>query len=83
LERLLEAADSPRITVQVMPFAGPAHPGLLGPFVVASFDNGPDAAYLDNALDGQITERRAQVGRVSLLYDPLRTEALSPGRHES
>jgi transcriptional regulator with XRE-family HTH domain len=79
LGRLLEAADNPRITVQVMPFAGGAHPGLLGPFVVASFDNGPDAAYLDNALDGQITERRAQVGRVSLLYDTLRTEALSPG----
>jgi hypothetical protein len=47
--------------------------------VVASFENGPDAAYLDNALNGQVTERRAQVARVSLLYDTLRSEALSPG----
>jgi transcriptional regulator with XRE-family HTH domain len=79
LGHLVEAADGPRITVQVMPFAAAAHPGLLGPFVVASFAAGPDAAYLDNALDGQVTERRAQVGRVSLLYDTLRSEALSPG----
>jgi transcriptional regulator with XRE-family HTH domain len=79
LGRLVETVDSPRITVQVMPFATAAHPGLLGPFVVASFENGPDAAYLDNALDGQVTERRKQVGRVALLYDTLRSEALSPG----
>jgi transcriptional regulator with XRE-family HTH domain len=79
LERLIEAAASPRITVQVMPFAAAAHPGMLGPFVVASFESDPDAAYLDNALAGQVTERRKEVSRVSLLYDTLRSEALSPG----
>jgi transcriptional regulator with XRE-family HTH domain len=79
LERLVEAAASPRITVQVMPFAAAAHPGMLGPFVVASFESDPDAAYLDNALAGQVTERRKEVSRVSLLYDTLRSEALSPG----
>jgi hypothetical protein len=79
LGRLAEAADNPRITVQVMPFAAAAHPGLLGPFVVASFAAGPDAAYLDNALAGQVTERRKEVSRVTLLHDTLRTGALSPG----
>jgi transcriptional regulator with XRE-family HTH domain len=79
LGRLVGAAENPRVTIQVMPSSADAHPGLLGPFVVASFENGPDAAYLDNALDGQVTERRAQVGRVALLYDTLRSEALSPG----
>jgi transcriptional regulator with XRE-family HTH domain len=79
LSRLAEAAASPRITVQVMPFASAAHPGLLGPFVVASFETGPDAAYLDNALNGQVTERRPEVSRVGLLYDILRSEALSQG----
>ena len=79
LGHLVEAAASPRITVQVMPFAAAAHPGMLGPFVVASFESDPDAAYLDNALAGQVTERRKEVSRVSLLYDTLRSEALSPG----
>jgi hypothetical protein len=79
LAHLVEANGNPRITVQVLPFAAAAHPGLLGPLLVASFDNDRDAAYLDNALDGQVTERRKQVSRVSLLYEKLRIEALSPG----
>jgi transcriptional regulator with XRE-family HTH domain len=79
LTHLLEAVASPRITIQVMPFTTSAHPGMLGPFLVASFGSGPDAAYLDNALDGQVTERRSDVFRVSLLYDTLRGEALAPG----
>lgn len=58
-----------------MPFSHPAHPGMLGPFVVASFAEGPDAVYLDNALNGQVTERRPAVSRMSLLYDTLRSEA--------
>jgi transcriptional regulator with XRE-family HTH domain len=79
LGRLAEAADHPRVTIQVMPFDMAAHPGMLGPFVVASFEDGPDAAYLDNALAGQVTERRKDVSRVALLYDTLRSEALAPG----
>lgn len=77
--RLIEAAASPRITIQVMPFTASAHPGLLGPFIVASFDHDPDAAYLDNALNGQVTERRSEVTQVGLLYETLAREALSPG----
>jgi Domain of unknown function (DUF5753) len=64
--------------VQIMPFSTDAHPGLLGPFVVASFDSEPDVAYLANALNGQITERRREVSRVAWLYDTLRSEALTP-----
>jgi|HubBroStandDraft_1064217.scaffolds.fasta_scaffold36736_1 transcriptional regulator with XRE-family HTH domain len=79
LGRLVGTAENPRITTQIMPSLANAHPGLLGPFVVASFENSPDAAYLDNALDGQVTERRAQVAQVALLYETLRSEALSPG----
>jgi transcriptional regulator with XRE-family HTH domain len=79
LGRLVEAAENPRITIQIMPFTAAAHPGLLGPFVVASFEHGPDAAYLDSVLDGQVSERRKQVEQARLLYDTLAREALSPG----
>jgi transcriptional regulator with XRE-family HTH domain len=78
LGRLVATARNPRITIQVMPFSAGAHPGLLGPFVVASFDSNPDAAYLDNALSGQVTERRKEVAGVALLYETLAREALSP-----
>jgi transcriptional regulator with XRE-family HTH domain len=79
LNRLVEAAGNPRVTIQVMPLSAAAHPGMLGNFVVASFEDGPDAAYLDNALNGQVTERRKDVARVALLYDTMAREALSPG----
>jgi transcriptional regulator with XRE-family HTH domain len=79
LAHLAEMAGNPRITVQVLPFGAAAHPGMLGPFLVASFDSDRDSAYLDNALDGQVTERRNQVARITLLYDSLRSVALSPG----
>jgi transcriptional regulator with XRE-family HTH domain len=77
---LAMTASSPRVTVQVLPFGAPGRCGLLAPFVVASFAPGPDpdAAYLDNALDGHTTERREQVARLSLLYDTLAREALNP-----
>jgi transcriptional regulator with XRE-family HTH domain len=78
LGRLAAAERNPRITVQVMPFSAGAHPGLLGPFVVASFDGSPDAAYLDNALIGHLSERRKDVARVALLYETLAREALAP-----
>src|ERR1039458_8705569 len=78
LGRLVATASNPRITIQVMPFSAGAHPGMLGPFVVASFDSNPDAAYLDNALAGQVTERRKEVAAVALLYETLAREALSP-----
>jgi hypothetical protein len=79
LGHLADMAANPRVTVQVLPFGVAAHPGMLGPFLVASFDSDRDSAYLDNALDGQVTERRNQVARITLLYDSLRSVALSPG----
>jgi transcriptional regulator with XRE-family HTH domain len=78
LGHLVESAANPRISIQVLPWSAGEHPGLLGNLVVASFENGPDAAYLDNTLNGQVTERRKDVARVTLLYDTLTAEALSP-----
>jgi transcriptional regulator with XRE-family HTH domain len=81
LGRLLAVADGdPRVTVQVLPFGSPGCAGMLAPFVVASFAPDPraDVAYLDNALDGATTERRDQVARLTLLYDALAREALTP-----
>lgn len=80
LEYLADAAASPRVSVQVLPFSSPGCSGLLAPFVVASFapDPRPDVAYLDNALDGHLTDRREQVARLALLYDALAREALRP-----
>ncbi len=80
LERLTAAAAGPRVSIQVLPFSSPGCAGLLAPFVVASFapDPRPDVAYLDNALDGNPTEKRDEVARITLMYDALAREALRP-----
>src|ERR1019366_6145447 len=82
LDHLVTAARQPGVTVQVMPSAAGAHPGLLGSLVIASFDRAPDIAYLDNALTGQLVERREDVTNVVMLYDTLRAEALPPRASE-
>jgi hypothetical protein len=81
LEHLVTVAETdPRVTVQVLPFGSPGCAGMLAPFVVASFAPGPrpDVAYLDNALDGNTTEKRDQVACLALRYDALAREALTP-----
>jgi transcriptional regulator with XRE-family HTH domain len=78
LDRLITAARDPWITIQIMPTAAGAHPGLLGPLVIAGFDTSPDIAYLDTALTGQVVERSEDVRQVASLYDSIRAEALSP-----
>lgn len=80
LEHLIATTrNNPRVTVQVMPFSFQAHPGMLGPFVLASVERPRDVAYLDNAMEGRPTERAKHVARLSLLCDTLMKEALSPG----
>jgi transcriptional regulator with XRE-family HTH domain len=78
LERLIDASREPMITVQVLPISAGAHPGLLGPVVIAGFGSGPDVAYMDNMLSGQVIERADDVEHAVTLYDTLRAEALSP-----
>jgi transcriptional regulator with XRE-family HTH domain len=63
LDRLLTASRAPWVTVQVMPASAGAHPGLLGPFVIAGFADAADVAYLDSVLTAQGTDQadRSQV----------------------
>jgi hypothetical protein len=76
LSRVAEAAEHPRITVQVIPPRTAAYPGLTGAFVLASFGQGPDALYLDTTLDGQVVHGGEEVDRASRLFEAIRSEAL-------
>jgi transcriptional regulator with XRE-family HTH domain len=50
LERLVEAADLPGVTLQVLPLASGAHPGLVGAFSILRFADAelPDVVYLEH-----------------------------------
>ncbi|MFC5180042.1 helix-turn-helix domain-containing protein [Actinomadura harenae] len=79
-EHLLDAAALHNVTVQVVPFAAGAHPGMMGPFVVMDFpeDVGVRVAYLDGQVGDLFLEEEAEVQRYSLAFEHLRGAALSP-----
>jgi transcriptional regulator with XRE-family HTH domain len=78
LERLVAAAEYPKVTIQVIPGAI-AHAGLLGHFVIADLDGKTPMVYLETAAEGQVTDSPSVVAHVALRFDRLRAEALPWG----
>lgn len=80
LTRLVELAQSPHVTVQVVPFGAGAHPGMEGPFLILGFPEqvDPDVVYVDSTSSGLYLEMAADVRRYSLMFDHLRAAALKP-----
>jgi transcriptional regulator with XRE-family HTH domain len=77
LEELAKAArTNRRVRVQVLPLAHGANPGMHGPFVIASFADERPAAFLDNHLSGQVTERKSDVAHLGLVFSTLTANAL-------
>ena len=81
IRRLIEMADRPNVTVEVVPFTAGAHPGLKGPFVVMEF---PDAAdddvlYLEGAR-GDLISRDVpeEVLAYREAFEQLRKMSLGP-----
>lgn len=80
LSRLVEVADLPHVTIQVVPFGAGAHPGMEGPFLILGFPEqaDPDVVYVDSTSSGVYLEMPADVRRYSLMFDHLRACALKP-----
>ncbi|MGW1200761.1 helix-turn-helix domain-containing protein [Streptomyces sp. NPDC002536] len=78
LGRLLEAAASPNVEVQVLPFAAGCHAAMGGSVTVLSFDNSPDVVYLEGSpsLTGIVRDRR-EVAQHSYRYHLVHAAALS------
>lgn len=73
---LLDAAELPNVTVQVVPRDCPALPGLTGAFVVARVPGEPDLVYLESAGGGYVTDRPLDVESIVRRYDVIRSLAL-------
>jgi transcriptional regulator with XRE-family HTH domain len=76
---LAEAARvNRRVRLQVLPLEHGATAGMGGAFLVANFPQERPAAVLDNLLTGQMTEKRAEVDRLALLFSTLASDAMTP-----
>lgn len=81
IAHLIEMAERPNITVQILPFRNGAHIGMTGPFALLRFP-GPPApsyiAYLENMTDELFIESEAESYHYLLAYDRLTEKALGP-----
>ncbi len=80
LRHLITAAGLETVTLQVLPASVGVHAALASPFTVLRFDGlgEPDIGYVEHTLGALLVEKEADVDRARLLFDRLRSDALSP-----
>ena len=85
LGHLVEAADLPNVTFQVIPFDVGAHAGMPGSFVFMQFGEAaiPDVVYFDSMAGDLFLEADADVRRYRLVFEHLRAVAVSPDESRS
>lgn len=77
LDRLLEANESPHITLQVLPFSKGAHAAALGSFVIiGGTEPTLDVVYVDFHTGSLFLEKDEELERYRLAFEYLRAQAL-------
>jgi len=77
---LIEVAELPNVTLQVVPFARGAHAGESGSFTVLRFEERdlPDVVYLEQLTNAVYLEQRSDVERYLEVVDEISSQALTP-----
>lgn len=78
LGRLIDAADSPDILIQVLPYSAYDHPGTDGPILVFDFADASSSGYTECNGGGMIVEQPEQVAGLVTSMNLIRAAALSP-----
>ena len=77
LDKLLDAADSPGIVLQTLPFTADNHAGADGPITVYEFAASPSVCYTECYGGGRIVEGREEVADLMTMISLIRASALS------
>lgn len=77
-ERLLEAGESPRIFLQILPYSARNVLGLLGGFTIADSSRGHHpVAYIDSqSTEDRVSDRPEDLKNLAFRYDAIRADAL-------
>ncbi len=80
LDTLLELMDRPNISVQVLPLEAGDKASMSGSFVMFSFgrDRSVSTVFVENLTSSQYLERDQELRGYTLVFDALRSAALSP-----
>jgi transcriptional regulator with XRE-family HTH domain len=74
---LIERAEEPNITVQIVPSRTGAYAGFMGAFTLLSFDDGPDLVYVEGHAEGQVIDQPDKVRAHVLGFNLIRSAAMS------
>ncbi|MFD7866287.1 helix-turn-helix domain-containing protein [Streptomyces sp. NPDC057682] len=79
LEHLVELSHLPHVTVQVLPFAMGAHPGINGQYAILEFPDAADSSvvYIEGVTSDLYLEKGNDVQRYSVMYEHLRAQSLN------
>jgi transcriptional regulator with XRE-family HTH domain len=82
LERLVEVAKLPNVTLQILPFTAGAHPGMVGTFTILRFADRelPDLVYLEHLTSALYLDKRDEVERYLKVMESICVESEPPGR---
>jgi transcriptional regulator with XRE-family HTH domain len=78
---IIEAADLPKVTFQILPLDIGAHPGLQSNFAILEFDDRPminDVIYVEGAVGNIYLEAAADLERYKRMFSRLQSMALDP-----
>jgi transcriptional regulator with XRE-family HTH domain len=80
LKSLVETARLPHVTLQLLPFAGGAHAGLDGPFIIVRFSEPTDRdiVYFEHTDSEHHLEDPDAISLYGSLFDHIRAAALKP-----
>lgn len=83
LRHIVTRAALPAVSLQVLPVSLAVHAGMNGSFTVLGYDDGdePEVAYVEHTVNALHLEKESDVRTCRLVFDQLRSEALSP--HDS
>ncbi len=85
IDRLVEAAALPHITIQIVPFSAGPHPGMFGPFQLFRFryPELPDIVYAEALTGAAYLDERDDVVAYLEALDRMGTQAVPASRTES
>ena len=80
LEHLMRERDRSNVVVQVLPFSGGEHPGMVGPFTMLTFLDpaDPGVVNVENVLGALALERPEEIRAYEEVWGALQARAVSP-----
>lgn len=82
VERLIEAAALPSVTLQVLPFGAGAHPAMVGAFSILRFPDAdlPDVVYLEHLTSALYLDKRDDVDQYLHVMESICARSTAPDR---